>query len=665
MTDAPLHPQAPDPHSMPAGRAQGRPIGSEMQRSWRPAQIGPRLAVSRQRVIIAASGFAILFAAVALKATDATILSPSLPRMAPPAARAQVADTAVSRAEVVDRNGEVLAVSVRGIALYARPNLLENPTRLAQQLNQILPHLSRAHLLERLTLDSNWVYLDRFITDEQQTRINALGQIGLGFETAERRQYPRGRDAAHVLGAVGADGLSRGGVEQWFDERLQANRAPLRLSIDIRVQRELREAVEASRAHHSAIGGAAVMMDIRTGEIIGMVSNPDFIASDLTSATATSMFNRVTTGVYEPGSTFKLFTAAMALELGVATITSGYDATRPIQLPQGRSISDFHGQNRWLTLPEIVAFSSNIATAHMAIAVGRQRHRDFMQRMGMLERQSLELPGVARPLYPRGRNWLDVSTMTIGFGHGIAVTPLQVVTGVAALANGGILYTPTLVALPDGETREGARVISERTSETMRRIMRLVVTHGSGSRAEAAGYFTGGKTGTAQKLDSRGQYMRGRNVTSFVGAFPMQAPRYALYVMLDEPQARADTGGQATAGLIAAPIFRRVVERVGPMLGLTPEIDRAAAIQAGMAMNFGGRPSRVSVPAPAPAPAPRPAPPGPRVNAPAPQGFEPAQAPIRRTDAPVPGPRVQFVSHTPSNAPSHAPSPGEAAFAPR
>ena len=665
MTDVPLHRQAPDPHSMPAGRAQGRPIGSEMQRSWRPAQIGPRLAVSRQRVIIAASGFAILFAAVALKATDATILSPSLPRMAPAAARAQVADTAVSRAEVVDRNGEVLAVSVRGTALYARPNLLENPTRLAQQLNQILPHLSRAHLLERLTLDSNWVYLDRFITDEQQTRINALGQIGLGFETAERRQYPRGRDAAHVLGAVGADGLSRGGVEQWFDERLQANRAPLRLSIDIRVQRELREAVEASRAHHSAIGGAAVMMDIRTGEIIGMVSNPDFIASDLTSATATAMFNRVTTGVYEPGSTFKLFTAAMALELGVATITSGYDASRPIQLPQGRSISDFHGQNRWLTLPEIVAFSSNIATAHMAIAVGRQRHRDFMQRMGMLDRQSLELPGVARPLYPRGRNWLDVSTMTIGFGHGIAVTPLQVVTGVAALANGGILHSPTLVALPEGETREGTRVISERTSETMRRIMRLVVTHGSGSRAEAAGYFTGGKTGTAQKLDSRGQYMRGRNVTSFVGAFPMQAPRYALYVMLDEPQARADTGGQATAGLIAAPIFRRVVERVGPMLGLTPEIDRAAAIQAGMAMNFGGRPSRVSVPAPASAPPPRPAPSGPRVNAPAPQGFEPAQAPIRRTDAPVPGPRVQLVSHAPSNAPSNAPSPGEAAFAPR
>jgi cell division protein FtsI (penicillin-binding protein 3) len=672
MTDQPIHPQAPDPESAPAGRAQGRPIGSEVLRNWRPAQQSRPLAISRNRVVFAACCFALLFAAVGLKATDATIISPSLPRMPPPAARVQVADTAVSRAEIIDRNGEVLAVSVRGLALYARPNLLENPARLAQQLNQILPHLSRAHLLERLTLDSSWVYLDRFITEEQQTRINTLGQIGLGFEVAERRQYPRGRDAAHVLGAVGADGQARGGVEQWFDERLQASRAPLRLSIDIRVQRELREAVEAQRALHNALGGAAVMMDIRNGEIIGMVSNPDFIASDLTSASATSMFNRVTTGVYEPGSTFKLFTTAMALELGVTSVTGGYDATRPIQLPQGRSISDDHAQSRWLTVPEIVAFSSNIATAHMAMAVGRQRHREFLERIGMLDRQSMELPGVARPLWPRGRSWQDVSTMTIGFGHGIAVTPMQVVTGIAALTNGGILYNPTLIAVGDGESRDGTRVVSERTSETMRRLMRLVVTHGTGSRADAPGYFVGGKTGTAQKLDSRGQYMRGRNVTSFVGAFPMNAPRYALYVMLDEPHARAETGGHATAGLIAAPVFRRIVERVGPMLGMTPEMDRAAAIQASMFLPFGGRPSRVSIPNSAPiaptatAPATtRPTQPtGPRANtapSPAAQGFSPTPAPIRRTDATVGGPRVQLVTHGSANSPT----PGDANLAPR
>jgi len=664
----PLGPQAPKPDSAPAGRAQGRPIGSELRSTWQGTAPQARLAVSSGRVTIAAVVFGVLFSAVAVKVTDATIISPSLPRIATPAARVQVVDTAVSRAEITDRNGEVLAVSVRGTALYARPQLLENIPRVAQQLNQILPHLSRAYLVERLNMDSNWVYLDRFINEAQQTRINALGHIGLGFETAERRQYPRGRDAAHVLGAVGADGRARGGVEQWFDERLQSNRAPLRLSIDIRVQRELREAIEAQRAHHSALGGAAVLMDVRTGEVIGMVSNPDFLASDLTSATGLAMFNRVTTGVYEPGSTFKLFTAAIALEVGSATPNTIYDSMRTIMVPGHPGIRDDHPAGRALSVAEIVALSSNIGTAHMATAVGRVRHQEYLRRFGMLERQSLELPGVARPLFPRGRAWTDLSSMTIGYGHGIAVTPLQVTTGVAALVNGGMLRNPTLIALPEGETPEGTRVISERTSESMRRMMRLVVTHGTGSRAEVAGYFVGGKTGTAQKLSARGTYLTGQNVTAFVGAFPMNAPRYALYVMLDEPRPRADAGGRATAGLVATPMFRRVVERVGPILGLTPETDRAAAIQASMTMSVGGRQARVGVPAvPAPAaaaprataPAATPAS-GPRANAqpsPPPAGFTPTPAPIRRTDAIVPGPRLSLASH--------APAPGDANLAPR
>ncbi len=664
----PFDRQAPAPDSAPAGRAQGRPIGSEMRSSWQATAPQPRLAVSQGRVTIAAVAFGVLFSAVALKVTDATILSPSLPRMPTPAARVQVADTAVSRAEITDRNGEVLAVSVRGTALYARPQLLENIPRVAQQLNQILPHLPRAHLLERLNMDSNWIYLDRFITEEQQTRINALGHIGLGFETAERRQYPRGRDAAHVLGAVGADGQSRGGVEQWFDERLQANRAPLRLAIDIRVQRELREAIEAQRAHHSALGGAAVLMDVRTGEVIGMVSNPDFIASDLSTATGAAMFNRVTTGVYEPGSTFKLFTAAIALEVGSATPNTIYDATRTIMVPGHPGIRDDHPAGRALSVAEIVALSSNIGTAHMATAVGRARHQDYLRRFGMLERQSLELPGVARPLFPRGRAWTDLSSMTIGYGHGIAVTPLQITTGVAALVNGGLLMNPTMVALREGETPEGVRVISDRTSETMRRMMRLVVTHGTGSRADVAGYFVGGKTGTAQKLGANGRYLERRNVTAFVGAFPMNAPRYALYVMLDEPRGLPEAGGRPTAGLVAAPVFRRVVERVGPILGLTPETDRAAAIQASMTMNAGGRPARVGPSAPPAAPAQAPAPAQrapaavqiPRVNAQPsqpPLGFTPTPSPIRRTDATVPGPRLSLASH--------APAPGDANLAPR
>lgn len=641
----------PDPDSLPAGRGQpitGRPVGSEVQRA-RPGPFQQRLAVSPLRVKLAAGGFAVLFAILGLRATQVTVISPILPRVPVPARQASVEAT-VARAEITDRNGEALAVSVRGIALYAQPALLENTGRVAVQLNAILPHLSRQHLLERLNLDSAWVYLDRFITPEQQTRINALGHIGLGFEPAERRQYPRGRDAAHVLGQVGADGLARGGVEEFFNERLLASRAPLRLAIDIRVQRELREAVEAHRALNNALGGAALVMDLRTGEIIGMASNPDFSASDLSTVTGEAAFNRTVNGTYEPGSTFKLFSAAMALDLGVANVNTTYDASRPIQVANFR-IRDDHPTLRAMPVPEIVAISSNIATAHMVTAVGRQRHQDFLRRMGMLDRQSVELPAVGRPLYPRGRAWSDLSTMTIGYGHGISVTPLQVVTGVAALANGGILRTPTLVAVPEGETREGTRVISERTSEIMRRIMRLTVTHGTGTRAEASGYFPGGKTGTAQKINSRGQYMQGRNVVSFVGAFPMNAPLYALYVMLDEPRPRAENGGHTTAGLVAAPLFRRVVERVGPILNLTPETERAHAIQASMAINSGGRPMRIQIGTPSPgaaasAPAPRPAPP----RAAAPPSLDPGQGPIRRTDLTVPGPRVTLVSTQPPEA---------------
>lgn len=660
-------PRAPEADATPAGRAQGRPIGTELSRTPRAnAAVDIRPAVSRGRVAFAALGFTALFGAVSLKLLDATVLDPSLPRVATPVQRVSVPEATVGRAEITDRNGEVLAVTVRGIALYARPQEIENPQRVARELNRILPHLSVTHILERLSSDSRWVYLDRFINEDARERINALGEIGLGFEVAERRQYPRGRDAAHVLGSVGADGEARGGVEEWFDERLRSSRDPLRLSIDIRVQRELREAIETQRAYFGALGGAAILMDVRTHEVLGMISNPDFSASDLTSATADQQFNRAITGVYEPGSTFKLFTAAMALDSGAVSLTSGFDASRPILLPRGQRISDFRGEGRWLSVPEIITYSSNIGAAHMAVAAGRQRHREFLERAGMLNRIQVELPGIARPLFPRGRAWSDISTMTIAYGHGVAVSPLQVVTGVSALVNGGILRSPTLVAVPEGEEREGTRIISERTSDIIRRMMRLVVTTGSARRADAPGYFVGGKTGTANKRDANGHYMRGRSVTSFVGAFPINEPRYLLYVMLDEPHARAETAGFATAGWIMAPLARRVIERVAPMLGMTPETEqRSAAIQAAIALPLNGRMPGASAPrlpgiAPA-APAPLPTapatgvrqltPPGPPA-APAPRrpatppGFEPAATPtIRRTDAIVPGPRVTLASH--------------------
>ncbi|WPB84404.1 peptidoglycan D,D-transpeptidase FtsI family protein [Sediminicoccus rosea] len=629
MSDLP----PPSPDFIPHSRAEGaRPAESASRAVVRVT--GSQATHHRRmpgRLLFASIGFGVLFIAIGVKLTDATIISPAPSRLAQ-APRLPPAEPPVSRAAITDRNGEVLAVTVRGTALYARPAEIDNPARVADQLVRILPHLERDRVLARISPPRQFAYIDRFITPRQQQAINDLGILGLYFETAERRTYPRGRDAAHVLGAVDVDGEGIAGVEKWYDERLRVTRDPLRLAIDIRIQRELREALEWSIERFNAIGGSAILMDVHTAEVLGMVSLPDFAAANLATAPAEQRFNRAVTGVYEPGSTFKLFTAAMALEEGRVTMTGGFDASRPIRIGR-HEINDFKGKNRWLSLPEILAYSSNLASAHMAMAVGPTRHREFMGRMGMLNRTGVELPESAATLAPSQRNWRDINTMTIGFGHGISVTPLHIVSGVSALANGGTLRTPTVLAVPPGVEREGTRVISERTSEQMRRLMRVAVTDGSGRQSDSPGYFVGGKTGTAQKTNERGQYQENRRISSFVGAFPMNAPRYALHVLVDEPKPRADTGGYATAGVVAAPTARRVVERVAPLLGMVPETDRIAQIQATIALPLnGGRPRSGTAAAPAPRPTPAAPTPAMLPRTPAPTLEQPAP-PIRRTDA--------------------------------
>jgi cell division protein FtsI (penicillin-binding protein 3) len=287
----------------------------------------------------------------------------------------------------------------------------------------------------------------------------------------------------------------------------------------------------------------------------------------------------------------------MALDLGTVQTWGGYDASRPIRVGR-HEINDFRGKNRWLALPEIIAYSSNLASAHMAAAVGPARHREFMQRMGMTSRLSIEIPETAQPLVPGQKTWRELNTMTIGFGHGISVTPLHVAMAGATLVNGGILRQPTVLAQPPGVEREGVRAIDPRTSENLRRLMRLVVTDGSGKGAEVAGYFVGGKTGTAQKTGPRGGYLENKRIAAFIGAYPMQAPRYSIYVMVDEPKPNARSHGFATAGWVAAPAANMVISRIAPILGMLPE-PATPEIQRAIAMPMNGR----GVPGAAPPPA--------------------------------------------------------------
>ncbi|WP_161600764.1 peptidoglycan D,D-transpeptidase FtsI family protein [Teichococcus oryzae] len=581
---------------------------------------------TRGRLVLASLGFGALFLAVAMKATWSTVIAPADPVRLNAAVRATqpVAEHAARRAPITDRNGEILAISLPVTALVANPRVLHNAAEVADKLRTVMPYLDRDKLVERLSGDRGFVYVTRAMTPREQQGVINLGIAGLDFEEAERRYYPQGRAAVHVLGNVDVDGNGISGIERTFDAQLRGQPdKPLKLSLDVRVQLALRDAVNQAITDFNGIGGAGVVLDVNTGEVVSMVSLPDYDAGEITDATPDQRFNRVTVGIYEPGSTFKLFTAAAALEYGTANVnTSMFDASKPIRY--GRfTISDYKGKNRWLTFPEMLAYSSNLGAAHMAATFGPQRQREFLKSVGMLSRQSIELPERAAPLVPPATHWRDINMYTISFGHGISVTPLHVATGVAALANGGILRQPTLVAQQPGAQREGTRIISEATSATMRKLMRLVVTDGSARNADVPGYFLGGKTGTAQKTGPHGGYLMNKRIAAFVGAFPIQAPRYALYVMVDEPKPNSKSFGYATAGWVAAPAANTVISRIAPILGLVPEDPANPAIVAATSIPLQPRaPSRPAVQAggtatmAAPAAARPPQPAAPRAAAP-------------------------------------------------
>lgn len=474
----------------------------------------------------------------------------------------------IQRADIVDRNGILLASSLPTVRVFADPKDVLDPAEAADRLVAILPELDRDTLMKRMTESSRFVWLTGILTPRQQYEVNRLGIPGIGFKRGERRVYPHGRLAAHVLGLTDIDGTGIAGVEQSFEPLLREAGEPLRLSLDIRVQAVVAEELAVSMSEFGALGGAALIMDANTAEILAMVSLPDFDPNNPNSIAGDAGFNRATKGVYEMGSTFKLFTAAMALDSGSADLTARYDATQPLQVARF-TISDYHAENRWLSLPEILIHSSNIGAAQIAMDVGTDSQKSYLSAFGLLDTPTVELPEIGRPLVPV--TWRDINTMTIGFGHGIAVSPLQMVSAVSALVNGGTLRPASIVTPETGDLPEGDAVISSETSRKMRALMRLVVEKGSGSKADVPGYLVGGKTGTAEK-HGVGGYQRRALLSSFIAAFPMNKPRYVVFAMLDEPHGTDKTFGYATAGWTAAPVVRRVVSRIAPLVGMPPQL---------------------------------------------------------------------------------------------
>ncbi|MBT4888855.1 MAG: penicillin-binding protein 2 [Rhodospirillales bacterium] len=473
----------------------------------------------------------------------------------------------VSRASIVDRNGVLVAASLPTASLYADPVVIEEPEEAARLLASVLPGLDQQAVFKKITSKKRFVWLKRNLSPDEHYRINALGIPGFSFKKEERRVYPQGPLLAHVVGLTDTDGKGTAGLERYFDGVLEDSVKSLRLSLDVRVQSLVREELLGAMTEFSAIGAAAIVLDVDTGELLSMVSLPDFDPNVPGTASDDAIFNRATKGVYEMGSTFKLFTAAMALDAGTVQLDGGYDASEPITVAR-HTISDYHGKNRWLSVPEILIHSSNIGAAKMALDVGTERQKSYLQDLGLLSSAEIELPEIGKPLLPS--RWREINTMTISFGHGIAVSPLQLASGVATLVNGGLRHPATILQRNFDETVPSTRVIDESTSSSMRGLMRLVVKYGTGKNAEAEGYMIGGKTGTADKLID-GRYSHNKRMASFVGAFPIKQPRYVVLVIVDEPVGIERTFNYATGGWVAAPIVSRIVSRMGPLLGMLPE----------------------------------------------------------------------------------------------
>ncbi|WP_439924723.1 peptidoglycan D,D-transpeptidase FtsI family protein [Nitrobacter sp. JJSN] len=488
---------------------------------------------------------------------------------------------ATARPDIIDRNGQVLATDVKAPSLFGEPRRIIDRDEAVELLTATLPDLETAEVRQRLGTRKGFVWLKREITPSQQKEIHNLGIPGIGFLRENKRVYPSGSEVAHLIGLVNIDNQGIAGMEKWLDsngladlhragfatDRLQQ---PVELSIDLRVEHALRDELLKAKEHYHAKAASGLVSNVRTGEIVAMVSLPDFDPNNPKEAHDPDRINRLTTGVYEMGSTFKAFTLAMALDSGKYDLNSMWDARAPLHF--GRfTIHDDHRLGRFINMKEVFTYSSNIGAARIALAQGVEAHKAFLRKMGQMDRLRTELPESASPILPR--KWGELNTVTIAFGHGIAVAPLQAVMGIDALVNGGYLIPPTFLKRSEADAMKLAkRVIKKETSDKMRFLLRLNAEVGTAKKADVKGYYVGGKTGTAEKVIN-GRYAKKRVLNAFTAILPADNPQYQLLVMLDEPQPLKETFGFITSGWNAVPTGGKVIARIAPLLGVQPRFD--------------------------------------------------------------------------------------------
>jgi cell division protein FtsI (penicillin-binding protein 3) len=547
----------------------GGPSGNATIQGTRKKRSGQ----AKNRVGLLAFAFVCLYCVIGGRLIEYAVRDQDTVSSIPPADRLMA-----SRPDILDRNGEVLATDIRTVSLFAEPNKIVDADEAVEKLTTVLPDLDMKGTYKKLsTRTSHFAWLRRQLTPKQQSQILALGIPGIGFRPEKRRFYPGGATAAHILGYVNVDNRGVAGMEKYIDDQGLADLAsvgmtsdqplePVKLSIDIRVQNIVRDVVVNAVKNYEAKGAGAVVLDIHTGEVLGMASAPDFDPNNPLEGAKEGWLNRMSNGTFEMGSTFKTFSLAMALDTGKVNLNSSFDATQPIRIG-GFTIHDFHGQRRWLTLPEVFQYSSNVGTARIIDIVGMEAQKDYLTKLGLLTKMKTELPEVKMPSQPKV--WKKINSVTISFGHGVSTTPLQTAVAGAALVNGGKLIEPTFLPRSRDQADDVAEVVVKKTtSDDVRYLFKLNGIKGSGRNADVPGFDVGGKTGTADKVVN-GRYATNLNFNAFLAAFPIDNPRYVVLTFCDEPH--NGEKGQNIAAYTAAPMVKNIIARAAPILGVEPK----------------------------------------------------------------------------------------------
>jgi cell division protein FtsI (penicillin-binding protein 3) len=490
----------------------------------------------------------------------------------------KIQEQSIARRDIVDRNGTLVATSIPIYSLFANPNKMLNKKQAIEKLSKVIKISNQTKLLTELNSEKNFVWIKRNLTPKHEESINSLGIPGIGFEKSFKRIYSYNNLLSHVIGYVSLDNKGLAGVERFFDDELLKSENlevdnKLKLTIDVRIQNILNEELDHAIKEFGAIGGTGVVVDPNTGEILALVSKPDFDPHNPGQAKSEQIFNKTSLGSYEFGSVFKILTVAIGLDTKKIGINNLYDISH---LKVGKfNIQDFHNSHGLHTVAQIFAKSSNKGTAKIALDIGQKSFRQYLKKLKLDDQVITEIPEKNIPILSLDKQWSDISMATISYGYGVATSVLNLVQAIIPTINGGTLYPLTLIKKDIKSS--GVKVFSSNTSEDIKKLLRLVVTDGTGKKANVDGYMVGGKSGTVNKLNGK-YYAKNSRMSSFISIFPSNSPKYLIYVMLDEPKPTSSTSGLATGGATAAPTVGKIISRIISLTGMLPcDIDNPEA----------------------------------------------------------------------------------------